>query len=52
MNVKALVAIVAITLLLGACSKGGGGGASAAPPPPPPGSSDWDRMVWDQDNWG
>ena len=33
-----------ILLNLSAC--GGGGGA-----PPPESSSDWDTMVWDQDNW-
>lgn len=31
-------------LLLTAC----GGGNN---PPPPAGNSNWDQMVWDQDNW-
>lgn len=31
---------------LSAC---GGGGGDA--PPPQQGSSEWDSMVWDQDNW-
>jgi len=36
-------------LFITACGGGGGGGGGATPPPT--GSSDWDSMVWDQDNW-
>jgi len=40
--------------LLFALSACGGGGNSATSPPPQTqtGSSDWDNLVWDDDNWG
>ncbi|HEX9626638.1 MAG TPA: hypothetical protein VGA00_06845 [Acidiferrobacterales bacterium] len=41
------VLVSALGLGLGACGGGGGGGAA----PPPAGSSNWDEMKWDQDNW-
>lgn len=42
-----LLAMLFICLsVLSAC---GGGGGDA--PPPQQGSSDWDTMVWDQDDW-
>jgi hypothetical protein len=46
-----LTLLVAIALfgLVTILGKGGGG---EAPPEPPGGSSNWDTMVWDQDNWG
>ena len=48
MKLKLLKVLLAFSLLalLGACGGGGGGAA-----PPAGGSSDWDQMVWDQDNW-
>ena len=30
---------------------GGGGGGGTGTTPAPSGSSDWDTLVWDQDNW-
>ena len=39
--------VVLFSLWLTAC--GGGGGGAAAPPPA--GSSNWDALIWDQDNW-
>ncbi len=33
--------------MLAACGGGGGGGGGGGT-----GSSDWDTMVWDQDDWG
>ena len=42
-----LKAILFLTVvLLGGCSNGGGGGSNNTNP-----SSNWDEMVWDQDNW-
>ena len=43
-SIKALL-ILTIVLLAGC---GGGGGGSD---PDPVGSSNWDSMKWDQDNW-
>jgi hypothetical protein len=48
--------IAAVLLALAAC---GGGGSRSPPtqpptnPPtnPPPGSSNWDSLTWDTDNW-
>ncbi len=40
-------------LLISALSGCGGGSSSATPPPGgTTQSSDWDQLVWDQDNWG
>ncbi|WP_345986558.1 hypothetical protein WCX49_05390 [Sulfurimonas sp. HSL-1656] len=38
----AILAVTAITIY--GCGGGGGGSSS--------GSSEWDTMTWDQDNWG
>lgn len=45
-------------VLVGLSACGGGGGGSSSPPSNPPagppnnsGSSQWDTMVWDSDNW-
>ena len=46
----AVVSLIALGIL-GIIATGGGGGSSKSPPPPPSGSSNWDEMVWDQDNW-
>ncbi|GMQ87838.1 MAG: hypothetical protein BMS9Abin08_1048 [Gammaproteobacteria bacterium] len=40
---------VALAILIAGCGGGGGGGNNNNPPA---GSSNWDTMVWDQDNWG
>ena len=40
------VFILFVLAMLAGCG-GGGGGA----PPPSTGSSNWDALVWDQDNW-
>ena len=47
-----LCIIVSMTVL-SACGGGGGGGGNRVQPPPPPPLpvSNWDAMVWDQDNW-
>jgi len=49
MNRKTRTALLAMLVLLGLSACGGGGGGSAAPPPA--GSSNWDALIWDQDNW-
>jgi hypothetical protein len=44
-----------ILTIIGFLSSCGGGGGGPDPEPPPPvdtSSSDWDSMVWDQDDWG
>ncbi len=44
------LAVLSLLLLLPAC--GGGGGSNAGGESPPPGgSSEWDTMIWDQDDW-
>ena len=49
-NLSKLTFIFIIISLLSSC---GGGGTDPEPPPPvDTSSSDWDSMVWDQDNWG
>lgn len=44
-----ILILATVLALLTACgsSSGGGGGT----PPPPAGGSNWDEMVWDQDDW-
>lgn len=48
MSLRVLLA-VALTALIAGCGSGGGsnddGGGTT------PSSSDWDTMIWDQDNW-
>lgn len=44
-GIKALILIALVTLA------GCGGSSGGGTPPPPAGSSNWDEMVWDQDNW-
>lgn len=44
-----LVCVIALGVLSTVGSGGGGGGAGGVQPPPE--SSNWDEMVWDQDNW-
>ena len=43
-----VVSILFVLATLAGCGGGGGGGST---PPPPTGSSNWDALVWDQDNW-
>ena len=38
-----LLTVMGLLLLLAGCGGGGGGGDES--------SSDWDEMVWDQDDW-
>ncbi len=45
--IKALTILLLAFSILSACGGGGGGDA----PQQPTGSSNWDSMVWDQDNW-
>ncbi len=45
---KQLKIIVGLTLLALSLTACGGGGDST---PAPTGSSEWDTMVWDQDDW-
>ena len=47
-----LTFIFIIISLLSSCSGGGNEGATTSPPPVDTSSSDWDSMVWDQDDWG
>ena len=44
-----LLLLLPLLALLGGCGGGGGGGSKV--PLPPSGSSNWDQMVWDQDDW-
>ena len=46
--IKALTILLLSVSVLAAC---GGGGSDGGTPQPPTGSSNWDSMVWDQDNW-
>jgi len=43
-NIKVLLPL-ALAALISGCGSGGGGGGGAVP------SSNWDTLVWDQDNW-
>ncbi len=47
--VKVVIPIV-MGMLITACGSGGGGGGNNNSSTPS-GSSDWDTMVWDQDDW-
>ncbi len=47
-----LISLVAVILFALVTILGKGGGGGDAPPQPPDESSNWDTMVWDQDNWG
>jgi hypothetical protein len=38
-----VILLLALLFVLPVCGGGGGGGSG--------GSSDWDQMVWDQDDW-
>ncbi len=42
--------LMAIATLIAGCG-GSGGGDNTPSTPPATGSSNWDTMVWDQDNW-
>ena len=42
---RTIIIVVLISTLLSACGGGGGDGAG------PAGSSNWDELQWDQDNW-
>ena len=48
-----LIGIFTLLLMLAfSMASCGGGGDGDTTPTPPSGSSNWDEMVWDQDNWG
>jgi len=48
-NLRTAFVVFLGLLTLAACGGGGGGGGS--PPPPASTSSNWDQLVWYQDNW-
>jgi hypothetical protein len=56
-SVVALHLALSVALLLSACGGGGGSGGSSGgnsgstPPPTTVSKSNWDELVWDQDNW-
>lgn len=50
-TVIALHLALSLVLLLGACNGGSSGGSGGSGPPPATGSSNWDELVWDEDNW-
>jgi len=62
-SVVALHFALSLALLLSACgggggsggssggNSGGGGGGGNTPPPTTVSNSNWDELVWDQDNW-
>ncbi len=37
--------------MLAACGGGGGGGGGGSTTTTPTAESQWDQMIWDQDNW-
>ncbi len=43
--------VLSLTLAVLATACGGGGGGGGGSNSAPAGSSNWDTMVWDQDNW-
>jgi hypothetical protein len=43
--------LVAIATLITGCGSGGSSNNSSSTPSSTPTSSDWDTLVWDQDNW-
>jgi hypothetical protein len=57
MNNEKIIKTLRLTLLVAVVLFGlvtilGKGGGGEAPPSPPDESSNWDTMVWDQDDWG
>ena len=48
-KLKTAVLLFLGLMALAGCSGGGGGGGGASAPPT--GNSNWDALVWDQDNW-
>lgn len=52
-KLKRFIVLISLALALGACGGGGGGGtpASGGGTTSATGSSDWDQLTWDQDNW-
>jgi len=51
LNLKNLFRALTFGILISVVSACGGGGGTT-PPPTTQGSSNWDAMTWDQDNWG
>jgi len=51
-TISKVVVLLAVLAGLAACGGGGGGDSNSNPNPPPSGTTNWDQMVWDQDNWG
>lgn len=47
-DIRQLIGLLSMILLLNACGGGGGGDNTTTAPA---GSSNWDEMTWDQDNW-
>ncbi len=50
---KLLPLLALLALMLTGCSNGGGGGGTDpnSQNKPEPGSSDWNQMIWNKDNW-
>ncbi len=49
-TLRYLVVVPLIALGILSIIATGGGGSSSTSAPPPSGGSNWDEMVWDQDN--
>ena len=41
--------LIVLSAFTAGCGSGGGGGDSSSTPTPS--SSDWDSLIWDQDDW-
>jgi len=53
-TISRVVVLLAVLAGLAACGGGGGGGggdSNSNPNPPRSGTTNWDQMVRDQDNW-
>jgi hypothetical protein len=48
---RRLVGLCAALAVLGALTGCGGGGGDSDTPPSQSGSSNWNEMTWNQDNW-
>ncbi len=47
----AVIPLIALGILSILATGGGGGSSGGVTTPPPAGSSNWDELIWDQDQW-
>lgn len=55
-QLKRLFVLISLTIVLGACGGGGGGGGSTpanstGASTPAGNNTNWNQLIWDQDNW-